>query len=81
MLEIPDHTIVPVLHEWFHLVHSRLDLSAILQVKQYPTLLTAFPFITHDFQVAKLVVFLASDDAAMVTGSVYPIDAGYGIKA
>lgn len=33
------------------------------------------------FQVAKLVMFLASDDAAMVTGSVYLMDGGWSIKA
>lgn len=31
-------------------------------------------------QVAKLVVFLASDDAAMITGSVYTIDGGFSVK-
>eukprot|EP00904_Undaria_pinnatifida_P012052 jgi/Undpi1/7978/HiC_scaffold_24.g10450.m1 len=37
--------------------------------------------VTQPEEVAKLVTFLASDDAAMVTGSVYPIDGGWSIKA
>lgn len=32
-------------------------------------------------QVAKLVVFLASEDASMVTGSSFVIDGGFTIKA
>ena len=32
-------------------------------------------------QVAKVVIFLASEDAAMVTGSSYSIDGGVSISA
>lgn len=32
-------------------------------------------------QVAKVVTFLASGDAAMVTGSSYVVDGGFSIKA
>lgn len=32
------------------------------------------------FQVANVVMFLASDDAAMVTGSVFAVDGGSGVK-
>lgn len=32
-------------------------------------------------QIAKMVVFLASNDSAMVTGSTYTMDGGWTIKA
>lgn len=33
------------------------------------------------FKVVNVVMFLASDDAGMVTGSVYGVDGGWGIRA
>lgn len=42
--------------------------------------LLSFWFVRAN-QVAELVAFLASDDAAMVTGSVYLMDGGWSIKA
>lgn len=32
-------------------------------------------------QIAKVVIFLASGDAAMVTGSTYVVDGGWALKA
>lgn len=38
-------------------------------------------FYCFSLQIAKVVIFLASGDAAMVTGSSYAIDGGWALKA
>ena len=60
----------------FIFLHSDWIRTDVLFIKLCPN---------HDIycmlQVAKLVTFLASNDAAMVTGSVYLMDGGWSVKA
>lgn len=61
-----------------------LDIATICFVINVPSL-DLFPphysRLAQILQIAKVVTFLASDDAAMVTGSIYLMDGGWSIKA
>lgn len=64
---------MPIIH------HSGVLLFRKVPVVQRSILVPACVLLTS--QVSKVVVFLASGDAAMVTGSSYAVDGGWAVKA